>query len=619
MADDAILFNEIPGSGLTAPIFSFEANSGGQYQMVDRVVLLGHATAAGLMAPNVAVAVSSQNACDQQAGAGSMLREMYRIAAQNAPAIPIWIVDVPDVGIAPVWTIAIGTLPGVGTGTFEICGEEIEIAIGATDTPTTIAAAIAAAINAYYNPLTNAMLPVTATAAEAAVTVTSRHKGQIMNAVDFYVPTNIAGNAFAAAGVWTLTRTTPGSGTPVVASALANLGDSPADFIVAPWSDATSLAAYTTALNDVSGRWAWSRQSYGHAWTCMANSFSGLVTQGLSMNDRHTTLIGKIAGVQATGSITFTGQPSTTQTVSIGGTTVEFITSGATGLEVDIGVSETASVAALLAFLQASTDPNLSKCTYSAVGTNEILITSILDGEIGNAIALATTVTGASVSGAALAGGLNGSPHPSWLWASGFCARVAPWLADTTTGNVSRNQTGLVVQGLAPPRDQALWQQYVGRNTLLNSGVSTWNVGADGSVQIDKIITTYQTGTSGQPDTVFRDVQSVYQAAGALKYFRAQLAVEQGNKALAASNPGNLGAITTPNDIKASFINAYGVMVQNGVLSDQSTFASSLVVAINGQNPARCDVYAPMERVNPLDILASNATFYQQFPQPLAA
>lgn len=616
---DNILFNNIPGSGLSAPIFTFEVNSGGQYEDVDRLVLLGHITSAGLMALNTPTPVSDQNTADQMCGPGSMLREMFRISTANAPAQQIWLVGVADAGVAPAWTVTIGSLPGVGVGTFQICGESMQITIGATDTPSTIAAAVAAAINGYFNALTDAQLPVTASATGPVVTLTSVHKGAIMNAVDTYVPTNISNNLFASTGVWTLARTVSGSGVPVVANALAALQDNPADLVIAPWSDSTSLGAYTTWANDTSGRWAWSRQSYGHVGTAMPGSFSALVTAGLAMNDRHTSIIGKIAGVQAIGNITFTGQPTTGQTLTIGGTAVTFVTSGPTGLQVAIGGTQALSVAALLTFLQASADPNLAKCSYTAQGANEILISSVLDGQVGNAITLATTITNTTVSGATLAGGLNGSPHPSWLWAAGMYSRVAPWLFDTTTGNVSRNQTGLVVQGLAGPRDQILVQQYSGRNTLINSGISTWKIGADGSVQIDKLITTYRTGTSGNPDIVFRDIQAMFQVSGALKFFRATIGAEQANKALAQLNPGNLGAITTPADIQASFINAYGVMVQQGVLQNLAYFAANVNVQINAENPDRVDVFAPMDRVNPLDILAANATIYQQFPTALAA
>jgi hypothetical protein len=40
-------------------------------------------------------------------------------------------------------------------------------------------------------------------------------------------------------------------------------------------------------------------------------------------------------------------------------------------------------------------------------------------------------------------------------------------------------------------------------------------------------------------------------------------------------------------------------------------------VQINAGNPNRVDAFVPLDRVNPLDIIAANATVYQQFPTSL--
>lgn len=615
---DPISFNYIPGSGLTAPIFSFEVNSGGQFEQIDRFILFGHTTSSGTLPYNTPTPAFDQQTVDGLCGGGSMLREMFRVSQANAPATPIWIVGVQDAGTAPVWGLTIGSISGTGVGTFQICGETINITVGATDTPTTVAAAIAAAVNAYYNPLTKAMLPVTATASGAVVTWTAVHKGAIMEAVDFFVPTQPSTNLFAGAGVWNLALTTAGAGYPTVAAPLAALGDNPADYVISPWSDSTSRGSYTAWGSDISGRWAWNRQSYGHVWTAAADNSAGLTTLGLSLNDRHTTIIGKMAAVKASESITFTTNPVATNTISFGGSSVQFVTSGATGLQVNIASgSLPGTLAALLAFLQGSVDPNLAKFTYALSGS-VLTATAIIPGAAGNALTVATTVTGTTLSsGGALSGGINGSPHPSWLWVTGFAARVQPWLSDCSTGNVSRNQTGLVVQGVLPPRDASLWPTYAGRNTLVNSGISTFQVGGDGSLQIDKIVTTYRTGTGGQPDSAFRDVQKMYQTAGTLKFFRARLAFEQGNKSIVDENPAGLQALTTVKDIKATFVHAYAALP--GVLDDAQTFSSQVVVARNDSNRDRVDVFCPLVMNAPLDILAANATIYAQFPTALAA
>jgi phage tail sheath gpL-like len=495
-------FNYIPGSGLTAPIFSFEVNSGGQFQDVNCFIIVGHKLSAGTLAVNTPTPVASQNDADVLTGAGSMLREQYRIASQNSPAVPIWLVATAETGVAGVWTITINSVPGVGSGWLDIGGERLQFAFSASDTPTTIATAIAAAINAYWDPLTGTMLQVTATSSAGVVTVTSRHAGALFDDLVIVAPV-FSANLLAGSGVVTIAHGTAGTGTPAgLAATLAALGDYPADIVVSPWSDSTSTAVYTAATNDVSGRWAWSRQSYGHVWTVTTGTFSAATTLGLTLNDRHLTVARR----------------------------------------------------------------------------------------------------------------WTGTPTPAYTWITGVAARVAQWLFDCVTGNVSRNQTGLAVQGLKPPVDGSVIDNYSGRNTLNNSGISTLTVDPYGNILIDKLITTYRTGASGQPDTVFRDVQSVYQVAGGLKYFRAQLAQAHGQKSIADANPGNLAAISTPSDIKATFIHAYTDLESRGVFENSDEFSRLLVVKRNVANPARVDVYAPLDRVNPLDILAANATIYAQYP-----
>lgn len=610
---DAVLFNNIPATGLTAPIFTFEVNSGGQYDAPDRFILLGHKTAAGTLQLNKSTAVYDQDTVDRLCGPGSMLREEFRIASANAPAIPIYIVAVGESGVPGIWTYTVGTLPGVGVGTVEICKEEIDIAVAMTDTPSTVAAALAAAINGYYNTLTDAMLPITATVAGPVITMTSRHASAIMNEIDFHAPTMLANNLFAKPGVLTLAQTQQAAGTPLLAAALNALGDDPKDFIVSPWTDTASLSSYGSLTSDLNGSWSWIKQTYGHIWGAATGSFSALTTLGLSLNDRHTSIVQRVPSVAAFGTLAFTTNPAANTTATFGTTVVTFVAANPTGNQVLIGASLAATLANLLTFLQASADASIAQSSYTLSGST-LQATANIPGPLGNLIGLASTVAGATLSGATLAGGAAGCPEPSWLWAAGMCARLEPWLSDCDTGNVSRNHTGLVVQGLHPPRDRTLAPNYQGRNVLNQSGISTWHVGADGSVQIDKIVTTYKVGASGQPDAVFRDVQAVYQVSGGLKRLRALLAAEHGNKAIADANPGSLGAISTPADIKATFIHGYSDLVSSGVFEDLSTYSMSLVVRRDTQNRARVNVYNPMQRVSPLDVLAANATIYQRFP-----
>ena len=57
-------------------------------------------------------------------------------------------------------------------------------------------------------------------------------------------------------------------------------------------------------------------------------------------------------------------------------------------------------------------------------------------------------------------------------WLAAFVGRIAAWFGGGANGDVSRNQTGLVVQGIKPPRNRAYWMNdYATRDAFLKSGL----------------------------------------------------------------------------------------------------------------------------------------------------
>ncbi|GLS29956.1 Mu-like prophage tail sheath protein gpL [Mesorhizobium albiziae] len=493
------MFNQIPGN-IIAPIVAFEVNSGGQFENRSRLLLIGHALAAGaVIAANTPTPCPTIAEARRLAGAGSMLDDMVRMARRNAPAQEIWILAVPETGTKGTRTITIDSAPSAGVGAIQIAGETLMVTVASGDTVAAVATAIAAKINAYFNALTGASLPYTATSALGVVTLTPRHAGAVMDGIDINIPVLDGSNVFS--GKATL-GATAGAGTPDLSAGLAALGDDEFDWIVSPFSDATNVGRYATLLSDTSGRWAWNRQIYGHVFYPLSDSIANLTTHGLARDSRHLSVIPIIASSNA--------------------------------------------------------------------------------------------------------------PNPVWQWAAGLVARIVPWLSDGATGNVSRNQTGLVVEGLLPPRDRAGWLDFATRDAFLGSGLSTWKVNTGGNVVIDKIVTTSRT-FNGVPDTTFRDVQKIGQLVYALRLFRTDLTIEHGQKAVADDNPGNLHTISTPADIKATFMHSYQRMVMTGVLENAVKAAELIEVKRNIDNPNRVDIYAPIDVVNPLDVIAANAVVYSQF------
>jgi Bacteriophage tail sheath protein len=105
-------------------------------------------------------------------------------------------------------------------------------------------------------------------------------------------------------------------------------------------------------------------------------------------------------GIQATGFLSFSGNPANNDTVTINGTVITF-----TGAMRGGTLNQT--LLTLITALQDSNDANLSLMTYVLVGT-QINITAVTAGVAGNAYTLAKTSAVITVSGATLSGGAAG-------------------------------------------------------------------------------------------------------------------------------------------------------------------------------------------------------------------
>jgi phage tail sheath gpL-like len=277
-----VAFNQVPGNVLV-PFSWFEINSGGSpYQGQSRLLLVGQKLTAGTATAGVSLGpIASRREVVALGGAGSMLVEMYDIARRNAPFQPIWLLPLADPsGTAATGTITITAPSKAGFGTVEIGGTPITIQILAADTATNIAANLVAAINA-------ALIPVSAANTAGVVTVTSRHVGLLGNNIEIAVPKELAGNLFTAGAV--IVAMANGTGTPVLTTPLANLGDDEYDWIAGPYADATSLNATRDFL---ASRWHPSKQVYGHYVTMNVGNLSAQVTLGNARNDSHATIVG---------------------------------------------------------------------------------------------------------------------------------------------------------------------------------------------------------------------------------------------------------------------------------------------------------------------------------------
>lgn len=115
-----------------------------------------------------------------------------------------------------------------------------------------------------------------------------------------------------------------------------------------------------------------------------------------------------IAGdAQASGTITVTAGIAAAETVTVNGVTFTFVSSGATGNQVNVGADQNAAATNLAAVINANTSTAIRGAVTATAATGTVTIKARTPGSDANAIA--TTVSGAHLSagGATLSGGFN--------------------------------------------------------------------------------------------------------------------------------------------------------------------------------------------------------------------
>lgn len=202
--------------------------------------------------------------------------------------------------------------------------------------------------------------------------------------------------------------------------------------------------------------------------------------------------------------------------------------------------------------------------------------------------------------------GYYDSPTPSWAWA---CAMAGQCAASLRADPGMPLQTLALNGVLSPP----LASRFVmsDRQTLLTTGISTHTTGDDGTVRLERVITTYQKNAFGAADNSYLDVETMFVLAyvlrfmmGAItsKFARVKLA-DDGTRFAAGS------AIVTPAIIKAELIAQYRELESRGLVQKGADFAKGVIVQKNTASPGRVDVLWPGTLIEQLRIFALLAQF----------
>lgn len=197
--------------------------------------------------------------------------------------------------------------------------------------------------------------------------------------------------------------------------------------------------------------------------------------------------------------------------------------------------------------------------------------------------------------------GVYDSPSPAYLWSAAYTGAVASSLRTDPGRPV---QTLPVYSVLAPP-DVSQFDQPE-RNNLLHSGIASYTVQDDGSVQIENLITTYQQNAYGAPDDSYLEVETLFLLMFVTRDLKTLITSKFGRVKLVDDETRfRAGApMVTPKIIKGELLSRYTQLEFEGYVQDSDAFSAGLQVTKSRQNPNRVDVLWDGVLVNQLRIVA---------------
>ena len=243
-----VSFNNIPAT-IRVPLFYAEMDNSkaGTYQATYRTLLIGQITNPLFQDVNKAVYVSSVAQARSKFGPGSQLAQMVEAYLENNTSVEVYALPIADPasGTAASGSITVsGSSFGAGVLSLYVYDQVVQVGVSESDSASTLATAIAEAINA------NETLPITAEASEETVTLSAKHKGVIGN--DTILGLNLGGEANGEetpAGVTiNINAMSGGAGNPEIDEAIANLGEEQYDFVVSGFTVASILKALSAYM-----------------------------------------------------------------------------------------------------------------------------------------------------------------------------------------------------------------------------------------------------------------------------------------------------------------------------------------------------------------------------------
>ncbi len=233
---------------------------------------------------------------------------------------------------------------------------------------------------------------------------------------------------------------------------------------------------------------------------------------------------------------------------------------------------------------------------------------------------VAFTSASGSFSTLTTLGNTRNSPHSEIVAQPGaspltppmeFAAETAALIALHGAADPGRPFTTIAMTNALPPAETDQWSNEE-RNLLLFEGIATTRRAAGGVVQLERMITTYQTSAAGAADTAYLDVntlltlmylRSSFRDRIQLKYSRHKLKDDGGPRAASGQ------FIMTPKLGEAEALGWFREMEELGLVEGYEQFARDVVVVRDPANPNRLNFLLPCDLINQLLITAAQMQF----------
>lgn len=205
--------------------------------------------------------------------------------------------------------------------------------------------------------------------------------------------------------------------------------------------------------------------------------------------------------------------------------------------------------------------------------------------------------------------GIFNAPQPPWEWAAAIAGVAALRMEAPPT--MSRPMQGIVLKDIIPPADLADTWDAQERNSLLYAGVAMYDVDASRQVRINRLVTSYKTGTWGSPDNSWRDMETMFQASYYARSMRQRVETVFPQAAL-TDEDSKIPGFASPGQIKDVKLHEYIRLKNLGLVENVEGFASTLIVERNAVDANRVDTLQHPDFVNQYRIDANRIVTHLQ-------